>query len=417
MKTSWLILLLLLGCTTVLEKLKLTAPTKKTTEVPSPLSLTCANPPTRSPQLVGTNPKAQRSFTDFLRNHQALNFDFKEKVVLWTLLQINVRPDLVSPTARFQFIIKNKAGSLYYDFMGHEDGSESYPLFQGLDAILKDHPRKKNLLWYAQFLDSQFNAPLIAGKTLEFRLRKMSTELSADETLRRHFFRGDEVLRESERLSKVQFVKLVSGWQKLKKPSPVGGALYPYRKTPKLNVRCNYDFTLYDNSIFLIDKEENIGHLFGMSFEENAFIASISQNSHPRALFGEPVLAGSAKVRSTAFCIIQNENTEIWVTSNQSRDPGQHLYHLFRYGLSKAKTSSDIERLISHARHMFLADPLRLVIESSRSREEQIQELLKLNVPIYNAQHIGNIWAWAKFDKTGQFFIDDRNPGALFCAP
>ncbi len=368
MKTSWPALLLLLGCTTVFEKLKLTAPTKVVSDSPSALSLTCTNAPTRSPQLVGTNPKAQRSFTDFLRNHQALNFDFKEKVVLWTLLQINLRPDLVSPTARFQFIIKNKAGSLYYDFMGQEDGSESYPLFQGLESVLKDHPRKKSLAWYAQFLDSQFSAPLIAGKTLELRLRKLSEQMSADETLRKHFFRGDEVLRESERLSKVHFSKLVAGWQKLKRSSPVGGALYPYRKTPKLNVRCNYDFTLYDNSIFLIDKEENIGHLFGMSFEENAFMASVSQNSEPRALFGEPVLAGSAKVRSTAFCIIQNEGTEIWVTANQSRDPGQHVYHLFRYGLAKAKSAADIERLISHARHMFLADPLRLVIESSRLR-------------------------------------------------
>jgi hypothetical protein len=84
--------------------------------------------------------------------------------------------------------------------------------------------------------------------------------------------------------------------------------------------------------------------------------------------------------------------------------------------LPKAQNHQDIDRLIRHSRHMFLSDPLRLVIESNRSKPEQIQELLKLNVPIYNASSIGNIWAWSNFNNEGgRFYLDDRNPGALFC--
>jgi hypothetical protein len=367
--------------------------------------------------LVGSNPQAQRSFTDFLKQNEELNLDFVEMTVLWSLLQINIRPDLASPTARLQFLVRLNKESVYRDFSVSDNGG--HPFLTGLEELLKKHPKKKGLAWYAKLLDDKFKNEIVAGKTLELRLREMKAVLGPDPILRRHFFRGDELIRESERLPKVNFLKLVRRSKEKNIVTPVNETLFSYRRTPQLDVRCNYDFTLYDNSIFLIDKEENIGHLFGLTQGSDAFLAVVAQKTEaPRALFGEAVIEGSARVRSSAFCLIKSQTEEIWVTSNQSRDPGQHVYHLFRYGLTKVHTPEDIQRLLRHSRHMFLSDPLRLVIESSRSRNNQIQELLKLNVPIYNADSMGNIWAWSDLaNEGGRFFIDDRNPGALFCAP
>ena len=419
-KLSLLILPWLVSCATVLSKLD------ETDEIPREESqslssehTSCQQPAARSPQLVGSNPAAQQSFNDFLRSNAALELDFREKVVLWSLLQVNIRPDLASPTARFQFMSREKGQTQYLDFVTPESEAHAYPFFEGLSHLLKGHPRHRPLAWYARLLDEKFSHEVVAEKMLEQRLRQMSLTIAGNEELRRHFFRGDEVLRESERLSRVRFERLVNEWGKNRRPSPFNDSLFTYRRTPKLDVRCNYDFTLYDNSIFLIDKDENLGHLFGLTQGDDAFLAVAAQKTtQAQALFSEPVFAGSARVRSSAFCRLKVEEKEVWVVSNQSRDPGQHVYHLFRYGLSQASKPQDITRLLRHARHMFLSDPLRLVIESARGREEQVQELLKLNVPIYNAHSIGNIWAWARFAPgDGRFFIDDRNPGALFCSP
>lgn len=419
MKTSLLALFFLCSCTAVLKRLDVESQVPRQAPPTIEENTYCPRPATRSPQLVGSNPPAQYAFTDFLRSVEEQRFDFREKTVLWALLQVNIRPDLASPTARFQFLIREKKNTLYRDFASLENEQGSYPFFEGLSYLLKNHPRRRTLGWYAQFLDEKFKNELVAGKTLELRLRDMSEAIAGQEDLRRHFFRGDEVLRESERLSRVRFGRMVSQWQTQRKPSPMNEALFSYRRTPTLDVRCNYDFALYDNSIFLIDKDENSGHLFGLTMGEDSFLAVVAQNTPtPRALFGEPVIAGSAKVRSSAFCMIKSKENEVWIAANQSRDPGQHVYHLFRYGLTRAEKPADILRLLRHARHMFLSDPLRLVIESARGRDEQVQELLKLNVPIYNAAAIGNIWAWADFaHEGGRFYIDDRNPGALFCAP
>jgi hypothetical protein len=411
------LLIVIAGCSQVLQRLELESEIPRSAIQTSSELTACARPSLRSPQLVGSNPKAQRGFTDFLKEMDDLKLDFIEKTVLWSLLQINIRPDLASPTARFQFMVRQNEQSLYRDFSMSEKGG--YPFFAGLNDLLKNHPKKRGLLWYAKLLDDKFKTEIVAGKTLELRLREMKAVLGPEPILRRHFFRGDELIRESERLSKVNFQKLVKATQEKNIPTPMNETLFSYRRTPQLDVRCNYDFTLYDNSIFLIDKDENVGHLFGLTQGKDAFLAVVAQKTNePKALFGEAVIEGTAKVRSSAFCLIKSQSEEIWVTSNQSRDPGQHVYHLFRYGLTKAHTPEDIQRLLRHSRHMFLSDPLRLVIESSRSRGNQIQELLKLNVPIYNAESMGNIWAWSDLaNEGGRFFIDDRNPGALFCAP
>jgi hypothetical protein len=113
--------------------------------------------------------------------------------------------------------------------------------------------------------------------------------------------------------------------------------------------------------------------------------------------------------------MVEKDDSFIWTISNLSRDPGQHLFHLIRYGLARSQRIEDVDKLIRHSRYLFLSDPLRLIIESNRSRSDQIENLLKLNVPVYNADKLGNIWSFSKFKNTGRFIIDDRNQGSFSC--
>lgn len=368
--------------------------------------------------LVGTSSESQQLFRDFIKQQSAQRaLDFADQVVFWALFQLKVRPDFASPTARLQFLTRTQHGTRYWDFTANDDEEGVFPFFHGLTSFLEGHQKKQPLSWYAQILDNYFPQTLTIDRALEDHLNLVRDRIAADPQLRKHWFRGDELLREGERLPAVALSPIIRKWQGTPlKPVPAP-PFFSYRRTPKLDVSCNYDLALYDNSIFLIDKEENRGHLFGISIASQSFLAVASQKTDaPVSLQGTALMKGSAKVRSTAFCVVQRPEGEIWLAANQSRDPGQHVYHLFRYGLGNAHSVKDLERLLKHSRHMFLSDPLRLIIESTRSREDQITELLKLNVPIYNSRAIGNIWAWAKFgENDGGFFIDDRNPGTLLC--
>ncbi len=417
MKTSFL-LFILMGCTSVFKKLDIdTPPSLKK----APLSLTpitmCAGPSIKSTQLIGTNPLAQRGFKDFLKNILPVQLDFKEQIVIWTIIQMNVRPDLASPTSRLQFLIKSNNQTRYFDYSA--DNDQSYPLIKALEEILRGHPRKKDIQWYAELLDTNVKQEVVVGTSFEKRLLSLKTEIATNEILRKFFFRGDDTLKESERIAKINFTNLIRSTKKNMTGAKTTNELSDYRKTPKLKLSCNYDFKLYDESIFLIGPDESPGHLFGASLGNEAFLAVASQTlDKVESLFGEPVFRGTGNSRSAALCMIQNEGQEIWLSSHNSRDPGQHIYHLFKYGIISAKRPEDIDSLLRHSRHIFLSDPLRLVIESSRSKPKQIRDLLKLNVPIYNAEAIGNIWAWSNFNNEGgRFYLDDRNPGALFCAP
>lgn len=410
------------SCARVTDVLGLDKKNQRQQSHHSEIPISCPNSSQYSVSLVGPGSEAQQAFKDFLRKENPhWNFKIEEQIVLWTLFQMKVRPDFATPTSRLQFISRTRLGTRYWDFTAlEEENLPSYPFFRGLNTFLSLHGIKRPLHWYASMLDRHFGEGLPVEAPLEEHLLALKEELAASPSLRQFWFRGDELLQVNERIPTVSISALLKGWTPKVPTRLAPPPFFTYRRTPKMEAGCNYDLTLYDNSIFLIDKEENQGHLFGIGLGQSAFLAVASQTLRPLDAFPEgPVLKGNAKVRSTAFCLVQRqEGGEIWLAANQSRDPGQHVYHLFRYGLGKVQAQTDLERLLRHARHMFLSDPLRLVIESSRSREDQIRELLKLNIPIYNAQAIGNIWAWARFpNEGGRFYIDDRNPGSLLCSP
>lgn len=380
--------------------------------------ITCPATNSSDLSIVGASSESQQAFRDFLRRTSATEtLDFVDQAVLWALFQIKVRPDFAAPTARLQFLSRTKQGTRFWDFTAPEREDRSYPFFHGLSSFLKGHNKKKPLSYYSGLLDRNFKGPVTIDQSFAGHLASIKEEIGADATLRRYWFRGDEVLQLGERLPHIELGPLVRIWEKNPIVPVTAPPFFSYRRTPKLDVSCNYDLTLYDNSIFLIDKEENQGHLFGITNGNEAFLAVTAQKSTPvLTLENSPIFKGSAKVRSTAFCVVQRPEGEVWLAANQSRDPGQHVYHLFRYGLGNVRGPKDVEKLLRHARHMFLSDPLRLIIESTRSRDEQVKELLKLNIPIYNAAAIGNVWSWAKLsDKSGAFYIDDRNPGTLLC--
>ena len=49
------------------------------------------------------------------------------------------------------------------------------------------------------------------------------------------------------------------------------------------------------------------------------------------------------------------------------------------------------------------------------SSKQQLDGLLKLNLPIYNARKLGNVWAMYKDKNDHNIIIDDRTDGQITC--
>ena len=367
-------------------------------------------------QLVGTGENSQTVYQELVKNSKT-PLDFMDHFALWNLLQLSVRPDQSSATSRFQILIHKDQKSYYFDFFS-EVSEEQYPYLYGIEWILKKFGKNRSLESYAQLLQSSIGQKIKIGKDFETFLIKNIAEIKNDPELAPLYFRGSDVLKENETSPVLNYMRMIRHYRKAQKDQKiiVNTSLTSFVTEKGSTGSCNYDFNLYDNSIFLIDKVIPVANLYGLAKAKSAFLASSSQKLEKiTSLKGLPLFKGESKVRSSAVCMIENDGSKIWAFSNQSRDPGQHLFHLVRYGLPSSQTTAEVEKLIRHSRHLFLSDPVRLIIESARSSDEQIENLLKLNLPIYNADKLGNIWAYTQFKEGSRFIVDDRNPGAFKC--
>ncbi len=367
-------------------------------------------------QLVGTDENSQDVYFEIIKNRKN-QLDFLDHFALWNLLQLSVRPDQSSATSRFQVLIHKESKSYYFDFYS-EEAENQYPYLYGIEWVLKKFGKQQSLEYYAQILNSSLGQKIKISKDFETFLAKNINQIKNDPTLTPMYFRGSDILKENETAPILDYASVIRLYRKQLKDQKivVNTTLTPFVTEKSNTGSCNYDFNLYDNSIFLIDKVIPVANLYGLSLPKSAFLASSSQKLDKIAsLNGFPLFKGESKVRSSAVCMIENEGSKIWAFSNQGRDPGQHLFHLVRYGLPRSKTAAEVNKLIRHSRHLFLSDPVRLIIESARSSKDQIENLLKLNIPIYNADNLGNIWAYTNFKEGNRFIIDDRNTGAFKC--
>ncbi len=409
---------LLSSCSYFINKIDSTVLEKDRFKIERPYTPTYCYNENPSLQLVGTNRDAQLQFQNFIKGKK---LDFIDKIVFWSLIQFQIRPDLSSPTARLQYVVRHQKEIFYFDFFS-EKADGQYPYLAGLDYLVQIYKRGKALIWYAKELDN-YKFDFKTGRSLAQFLEENKEAIKKDQTLVKAFYRGNEVLKEDERLPALSFTNLLSNYNnELKNQKIVSNAsLFDFIKTKNVHTICNYDFTLYENSIFLIDKKQNPSNIFGLAEEDSSFMATSGQKLEVLKSVGdEPIFQGASKVRSSAVCVVEKTRKSgkdlMWLFSNASRDPGQHLYHLFRYGLTKVNNSQDVDRLLRHSRHLFLSDPVRLIIESNRSHDQQIENLLKLNIPIYNSEKLGNVWAYTQFQNEGShFIIDDRNFGAFSC--
>ncbi len=366
-------------------------------------------------QLIGTNKQIQDKFLAFFETRKDL--DFIDQLILWNLAQFNINPHQTSPESRFQILIDTSNEELYLDFFSEEE-TDQYPFLYALDWILKKYKKSKSLEYYASLLQSHGLTKTDISQDFAQFLNTHKNEIEKNETLKNLYFRGNEILTENESFPELRPEDLIKIYRQKQKEQKITikSSLYSFITEDDSRGECNYDFNLYNNSIFLIDKTIPSSTIYGLQNSKDVFLASSSlQIDKIASLKQTPLFKGNSKARSAAICRINTNSNLIWAISNKSRDPGQHLFHLIRYGLSQTQNVQDVDKLIRQSRYIFLSEPVRLIFESNRGNPNQIENLLKLNVPLYSSDSLGNIWSYTKFKDDSRFVRDDRNAGEISC--
>jgi len=242
------------------------------------------------------------------------------------------------------------------------------------------------------------------------------------------FIRANQSLRPGESIQKVNYTKLIRLFRENKKESEksleINSHLFPY--TPPLlphqaKITCNFDFNLYDHSIFIEDYHPKKGHPVALRDSRGNSLLGVANLSYNEILpFDESFLfKGDSPSRGKAFCMINNHTIKnnIYMMSYGAYDSAQHLYHLLQYNAPTSTSLMELDQFLRFPRHLFMLNPPRMIYESGRSSKEQLQSFLSLNFPIYHYRNLGHIWSFAHFESFKQFglLLDDREESTLSC--
>lgn len=371
------------------------------------------------------NPDSSEEFEIFLKRHRELGP--VESFVLWSLVQMAYHPDTNSPTAELKIILMSPEDSTIkksksVDFWHFKPQVNLYPYISGLISILKYYNSKHTLSSLASLLDQELSAYATVDDQLESFLKTYKPQLAANEVFKSVFLKADEVLRHKEKFKRISFrtvVKLAED-QSHTDEVPISPSHIHMENFKDATILCDFKMDQYEESVYAVQPESVPAATFALT-HKNTSIMAVSSMKPKFDSLAETYLMGGESADTTAICYFENKtktHTLSFITRD-SRDPGQHLFHLFKLNLEKVETPLDLDTLLKFSRHLFLTDPLRLIYESHRGSDKQLTELLKLNIPIYNANQLGNINGVIMNHEKGKtshhIVIDDRVEGHLSC--
>mgnify|MGYP000490850943 CR=1 FL=1 len=342
-----------------------------------------------------------------------------EAFVAWSLLQIYIRPNNVSPGSAIQFMDTSSSNLEYVSYV-KKNSNDPFLYFNSLRDILTKYQSKKSLSYLARIVDEIIPSQFTIDKNLATFLAKNKDSITANKRSHRFYSKGQQVLRKGEGLNTFKIWPLISQSRYLK--NSTNTHLFSKQIGNGKSAHCNFDMGIYKNSIYLIDSRLGLNsHPFSLSYKGQTFMAISSQIPNSKELYPgtysfKPIEHGGQK----AFCKIKTKNSQLTLISSKGRDSGQHLFNLIEYKISSAENRNDLIELLDFPRYLFLLNPERMVYESNRSSPKQIQTFLNTSFPIYHKSNLGNIWLHYKTTSTKKsdqgLILDGRQENSLSCS-
>jgi hypothetical protein len=377
----------------------------------------------KSMALAGEHETSLISFEEtLLRLEQRHLFSDVDRFVLWSLFQMNVRPESSSPTSRFQALMKNNNQWDYLDVMPsltERKGQEVYPFLFALDHLLKKYRSNYSLRVLARQLERQLPASISIGSQLAQFLSAHKNQLRSNPTFQEAFFKAGDTLRPEESISRLPFERIVQEAMPMLTSADryhINTHLFD-TEIEGLKVRCNFDINVYQHGVYLISLHpiQNSNPFMLQGRQNNTFLAATSQKeTRHKNLFNTILFKGQDHHAPMAFCLAVNPKASFAMMSVEGRDPGQLLSQILVQELADGQNLEAFDSLLRQSRAIRLYNPDRVVFESQRASAEQLEQLQTAQVPLYHAKSIGKVWA-SKLGAESGFLIDMRHEGHLLC--
>ena len=98
------------------------------------------------------------------------------------------------------------------------------------------------------------------------------------------------------------------------------------------------------------------------------------------------------------------------VASYEGRDPGQYIASTLHYLSEFDFTKESFDKIMGAPRHLLLLNPLRLAFEVEKANEVQVQNILKMGVPVFNEKYLGILQYHGVIENKVVFIPDRRGP-------
>lgn len=359
------------------------------------------------------------------------NYNFIEKAIMLSLIEMSRRPDESSPYSRFQVYLKYNEKIYYFDFRPKnlEDDSKM-PFIFGLDYLSTNFLKNSSLTAIANKLDQAMPNAVNVSSDFENFLSENKNDLLKNETLSNYFFKGDEILTKFETFDRVNFQSIINLYLKNKK---INQQDYVFDKNDLMkvdnnakdfNIRCNFNYSKeHSPKDEFIYSDLKRSHYMSIAEGENFFIGISSAILHRPFITDQKNYFMKARPSPFALpiCEFSGENQSSVLVSTQGRDPAQHLKHLVSYEINQVDSLGMLNELLKFSRHLFIGNPDRILYESKRGRKAQLDFFLTMNFPIYHVENLGDIIGYAKFNRPNgvesSLLIDDRSLAKITCKP
>jgi len=375
-------------------------------------------------KIFSSSEEASKNLESILADSNFYYYTNFEKAIFLTLVELVRRPDISSPQSNFQFISDMNQNQLFYSFSNKNEHGLSV-LF-GIDFLLKKYSKTKTLIQMASDLEEIIPKNIFVDKGFEKFIFENQKLISKNNTLSSILLRGEEPLTRFESFNRGNIVKLVEFYNKNKTFQDANNYTIQNKFDYQQNIgvssaECNFDLKSDLDQINTDVGNNDIVNFIGLSNKNEAYISTFFsyKNFNVEQIDNLLFLKTNKALVDLPTCRIENPNNhlKLILSSIEGRSKNQHLKHLIEYEIYNSIDDKQIHDILNFPRHLFLSSPDRILYESKKGRESQLNFFLSMNFPIYHVEKLGNIIGLSKLkNKSDYRFVQDiRNNNKTIC--
>lgn len=368
---------------------------------------------------------SKNNFDKILTNTIFYYYSNIEKALALSLIELIRRPDLNSPQSSFQVYFGDTKNLHYYSFSNKNP--DGLPVIYGIDYLLKKYSKNKNLKTFVQEIEKIIPENLYVDRGLENFILENKKNIQLSPILSTIFLRGDEPLTRFETFKRAnlnELIKLYLQDNKYNSPDNYNLKLNQFdyeQNQANVSTKCNFnvlsDQEPVNTDIAINDKINYIG----IANKQEAYISTFFSLKKSQLELINKLLffKTTTPIIELPVCQISNPSNQLnmILSSIDGRSKNQHLKHLIEYEIFNATDDKQLHDILNFPRHLFLTSPDRILYESKKGRESQLNFFLSMNFPIYHVEKLGNVIGISKMQNKLEYnFVQDiRNNNKTIC--